>query len=166
MRIAVYHDGKIVVTVPKLSYNNEFEKKYIVNKSKWIDSKLAFYNNLRKDNNLDFKNINFKDYKDKAFSLVETKLKYLQTKYKYRYNSVSIKNQKTIWGSCSRKNKLSFNFKIALLKPKIREYVIVHEFCHLKMKDHSRKFWLLVEKMIPDYKEIKEKMIRYDLGIF
>jgi len=164
MRIAVYHDGKIVATIPQHLHNKEIEK-YIVNKSKWIKSKLNYYNNLRKNENLDF--IKFNDHnKNKALLLVNARLKYFKSKYKCIYNSISIKNQKTIWGSCSRKNNLSFNFKILLLKPKIRDYVIVHEFCHLKIKNHSRKFWILVENILPDYGKIKEKLIKYNLSLF
>lgn len=165
MRIAVYHDGKVTVTVPKNIHRNIEVEKYILNKSKWIDSKLNFYSNLRKKEKI--KSIKFNVHnKNKALGLVKERIKYFQTKFKFDFNQIKIKNQKTIWGSCSRKNNLSFNFKILLLKPKIRDYVIVHELSHCKIKNHSRRFWSQVEIVLPEYKEIKERLNKYSLNLF
>lgn len=163
MRIAVYHDGKIIVTIPDKALKINIEK-YIQSKSKWIESKINFYNRFRnngKMNSLKFNDLN----KNKALFFITKRLNLLKSKYKLNHNLVTIKNQKTIWGSCSRRNNLSFNFKILLLKPNIREYIIAHEFCHLKIKNHSRKFWLLVGKILPNYKLIKEESRRYNLNI-
>jgi len=165
MRIAVYHDGKVTVTIPKNLHKNIEVEKYILNKSKWIDSKLAFYSNLRKKEKI--KPIKFNvNNKKKALGLIKERIKNFQTKCKFDFDQIRIKNQKTIWGSCSRRNNLSFNFKILLLKPKIRDYVIVHELSHCKIKNHSRKFWLQVEKVLPGYKDIKEGLNKYSLSLF
>ncbi len=67
-------------------------------------------------------------------------------------------NQRTKWGSCSKKGNLNFNYKIALMPEKIADYIVVHELCHLKEFNHSRKFWNLVVKIIPDYLEIKKEL--------
>lgn len=73
--------------------------------------------------------------------------------YKYSWNKISIREQKTRWGSCSQKKNLNFNSKIALLPEKLAEYIVVHELCHLGEFNHSKRFWNLVEKILPDYKQ-------------
>ncbi|MCU0660293.1 MAG: M48 family metallopeptidase [Candidatus Pacebacteria bacterium] len=83
--------------------------------------------------------------------------------YKFKFNKVSIKNQKTRWGSCSKRGNLNFNYKIALLPEKLAEYVVVHELCHLGQFNHSQKFWNLVAKTMPDYLDIKEELKRSGL---
>jgi len=78
--------------------------------------------------------------------------------YGFKFNKIAIKNQKTRWGSCSKKGNLNYNYKIVLLPEKSADYIIVHELCHLKEFNHSRKFWNLVERALPDYKERIEKI--------
>ena len=64
-----------------------------------------------------------------------------------------IAGQKTRWGSCSSNKTLSFNWKLMLAPPKVLDYVVVHEICHLREMNHSPRFWALVESLMPDYKQ-------------
>ena len=77
------------------------------------------------------------------------------------FNMVRIKNVKTIWGSCSSKKNLNFNFKLFFLPEALIDYVFVHELAHLKHMNHSKAFWSEVEKQIPDYKQRREELKRY-----
>ena len=77
------------------------------------------------------------------------------------FNRVRIKNVKTIWGSCSSKKNLNFNFKLSFLPEALIDYVFVHELAHLKHMNHSKAFWSEVEKQIPDYKKRREELKRY-----
>lgn len=90
-------------------------------------------------------------YKEQARILVHAKLAYWNTFYHFSYNRISIKNQKSRWGSCSSKGNLNFHYKIVLLPDELVDYLIVHELCHLGQMNHSKHFWDLVAKTIPDY---------------
>jgi predicted metal-dependent hydrolase len=79
----------------------------------------------------------------------------------------SVKVQKRRWGSCSSRNRLNFNLKLAMAPDAEMEYVVVHEICHIFQKDHSAKFWSLVGTIMPDYKvrmkSLKENGWKYEI---
>lgn len=96
-------------------------------------------------------------HKSIALEIARNRLKHFNAFYQFNINKVTIKNQKTRWGSCSKKGNLNFNYKIALLPAHLSDYVIVHELCHLRQLNHSPAFWKLVENTIPNYKKIKRE---------
>lgn len=93
--------------------------------------------------------------KEKARELVKARLEYFNTFYGYKWGKIAIRNQKTRWGSCSKKGNLNFNYKIVLLPPSYSDYIIVHELCHLEEFNHSENFWNLVAKTIPNWRVIR-----------
>ena len=154
MRLAVYCDGNFIVTVPQTFPTNSIDR-YVIAKSQWVISKLDFFEGLNKKQKLTFGNDGYELYKDRALDLVTERLAILNQKhYRFKFNKMTIKNQKTRWGSCSKKRNLNFNYKILFLPPKIRDYIMIHELCHLNEFNHSARFWNLVGKTIPNYKEI------------
>lgn len=96
--------------------------------------------------------------KEKAREIISERLKYFTNLYDFSYGRVSIRNQKTRWGSCSRQGNLNFNYRLVHLRGELRDYVIIHELCHLKEFNHSSKFWGLVAKVIPEYKELRKEL--------
>ena len=76
-----------------------------------------------------------------------------QDHYRYRYGTVRIKSQKTLFGSCSSRKNLNFNWKVIMAPQEVIDYLLTHELCHLKEMNHSKSFWALVERACPDYKK-------------
>ena len=99
----------------------------------------------------------FKENKEKALNLITSRITYFNKIYNYKFKNVRVKKQRTIWGSCSKKGNLSFNYKLIFLPTELLDYVIVHELCHLKEFNHSKKYWDLVEKTIPNYKTLRKQ---------
>lgn len=73
-----------------------------------------------------------------------------------RVNRITIRNQKTRWGSCSSKGNLNFNWRLLMAPIEVLDYVVVHELCHLAYLNHSRQFWQLVGQILPDYENRRE----------
>ena len=71
---------------------------------------------------------------------------------------ISIRNQKWRWGSCSRDGHICLNWRLVLLPERVRDYVLIHELMHLKRMDHSPRFWKLVERACPDYRELRRQL--------
>ncbi|MFC1613269.1 M48 family metallopeptidase [Patescibacteria group bacterium] len=156
MRLAIYCDGSFIVTKPN-SLNENIVEKFIIQKSNWILSKLEYFKQFTITV---FQNDTKKYLKHKAVALdcIEKKIKHFNKTYNFKFNKIIIKNQKTRWGSCSKKGNLNFNYKILFLPKQISDYIIVHELCHLKEFNHSHKFWNLVAKTVPDYSIIQKNL--------
>jgi predicted metal-dependent hydrolase len=68
------------------------------------------------------------------------------------YGRITIRNQRSKWGSCSSKGNLNFNCLLMLCPPEVRDYIVVHELCHRKQMNHSPAFWAEVARVLPEYK--------------
>lgn len=157
MRLAVYCDGSVVVTVPHDLNVNVIER-FIREKTSWLFSKIAYFKQFEGRAIARYSHEDYLKHKEAAYELVVERVNYFNKLYKLKFNCIVIKNQKTRWGSCSKKGNLNFNYKVALLPPKLADYIIVHELCHLKEFNHSKKFWSLVERGMSDYKELKKEL--------
>lgn len=100
-------------------------------------------------------------YKKQAEEYIKNKVKYYEEILGVKSANIRIKNQNTLWGSCSSKRNLNFNLKIIMAPINIIDYVIIHELCHIKHMNHSLEFWKEVEKIIPDYKEKRTFLKNY-----
>lgn len=98
--------------------------------------------------------------KHTAKKYIPERAKRLSERTGFICSKISIRSQKTRWGSCSAKGGLSFNYKMMRYRKEVIDYVIIHELCHLKEMNHSKRFWMLVEKFCPDYKSLKRELRR------
>ncbi|AEH60762.1 protein of unknown function DUF45 [Methanosalsum zhilinae DSM 4017] len=95
-------------------------------------------------------------YRKEAEKTIFERIKYYLKFFDSEPASIKIKYMKSRWGSCSGQNRLSFNMRIIMAKVDVIDYLIVHELCHLKHKNHSRKFWNSVKAILPDYEKRKK----------
>ncbi|MCF0136694.1 MAG: M48 family metallopeptidase [Lachnospiraceae bacterium] len=98
------------------------------------------------------------DMRKRAASDLKPRVAYLAGQMDLSYGQVSIRFQKTRWGSCSSRGNISLNALLVELPEELRDYVIVHELCHLKHMDHSPAFWEEVTYKMPEYKLYKQRL--------
>ncbi len=79
------------------------------------------------------------------------------------FGRITIRNQKTRWGSCSTKGNLNFNYQLYYLPDELLDYVVVHELSHRRHMDHSKEFWTEVEKYCPNYRKLRKNLKQYTL---
>ena len=156
LRIAVYCDGNVLVTKPAF-VSDKVMGDLIDRKSKWIKSKLAFFNSLSSRRRVNAQ-IEYVQLKDEALGFVKKKIEKLNSVYGFSFNKIAIKNQKTRWGSCSKTGNLNFNYRLVYLPERLADYVIVHEICHLKEFNHSKRFWSLVSESQPNYLALRNEL--------
>jgi predicted metal-dependent hydrolase len=92
-------------------------------------------------------------YRMQAAQLIKEKADKLSARFGLAYNKLTIRGQRSRWGSCSHKSNLSFNWKLMMTPEPVVDYVITHELLHLKEMNHTRRFWRLVEEHCPHWRE-------------
>ena len=152
--IEVTRDLRVVVKAPYGVSEKEINR-FIGEKADWIDKSLRKMQERQQE-------------AQKGEELTEQDIRLLVTRAKriippmvdryarmmgVTYGNITIRMQKSRWGSCSGKGNLNFNCLLMRAPDEITEYVVVHELCHRKEMNHSDRFWAEVEKIIPDYKE-------------
>ena len=164
LRLAVYPGGELVVTAPRFLSIRAIEQ-FIIRKSKWVLEKIDKLVSVPKIVKTKNSRLDFIRNKSTALKIARQKMEYFNQFYGLKWKKVMIKNQKTRWGSCSRQGNINFNYKIALLPERAVDYIIVHEMCHLAEMNHSRKFWNLVAKTVPDYREVRRGLRKNNLTL-
>lgn len=164
LRITIHPGGEVIVTVPRLMKTEQVDL-FLQKKRNWIEKKVRLMEKYPKKNNTVLSKKEISILKQKALLFIQERLEYYNTFYNYRWNKISVRSQKTRWGSCSQKGNLNFNYKIALLPEDLANYIIVHELCHLKAFNHSRFFWDLVAKTIPDHRKKRQELRRVGVAL-
>ena len=92
-------------------------------------------------------------YREIAKVLLKERTDYYSKLYNFHPARITIKEQKSVWGSCSSIGNINYNWKIIMSSLAVVDYIVVHELCHLVHHNHSTEYWRLVESILPKYKE-------------
>lgn len=95
-----------------------------------------------------------------------TRLEELATSHGLEYNRVTFRRQTTRWGSCSSENNLSLNLKLMRLPQELRDYILLHELVHTRVKGHGRVFWDELERYLPGAKSVDRRLKAYQYCLF
>lgn len=90
--------------------------------------------------------------REQARAIITARVRHWAAVMDLSYNRIAIKDHRTLWGSCSRKRNLNFNWRLAAAPAEALDYIVIHELCHLREMNHSKKYWAHVAALCPDYK--------------
>lgn len=149
MRITIRRDGSVLVSIPqRVAYKRA--EAFVYEKQEWIRERLVEQANKPDTLLSTSSKEEYEQYKEAARVLVTRRLEEINQHYGFEYGRVSIRNQRTRWGSCSSAGNLNFNYKIVFLTPEQQDYIVAHELCHLEHMNHSHAFWERVQEAIPN----------------
>lgn len=154
--IRVNTDFSITVRAPRFATQTDIER-ILKEKEPWIRKHMEQMKEEKLrcgDMSVEkLTNEEVKQLADEALATIPKLVKYYAGLVGVTYGRITIRNQRTRWGSCSSKGNLNFNCLLMLTPPEVINYVVVHELCHRREMNHSKAFWSEVEKVIPNYKE-------------
>lgn len=157
LRITVTRSGAVRVSAPKRA-SLTLIKNFVQKNSTWVHETLRkqkvrplplLATASRKD---------FLEAKKEAHKQIFNRLITLNLTYGFSWNNITVRMQKSRWGSCTSKKNLNFNYMIVRLPEKLCDYVIVHELCHLQEMNHGPRFWALVARTFPNYRELRKQL--------
>ena len=154
--IEITPEAKVIVRAPKYASVSDINK-VIGEKADWIHKHVKKMEKLKKKREEEPVEVltpqEIKLLTTRAKRIIPQRVRYYAGIMGLKYGRITIRMQKSRWGSCSSKGNLNFNCLLMRTPDEIVDYVVVHELCHLKEMNHSPKFWAEVEKIFPDYKE-------------
>ena len=152
MGLELKADGELLVRVP-YAVTDEQARKFVERHKRWIENKRKKLkdraNEAEKAEKLTF--VQVQELADKALKYIPERVAFYAPKVGVDYGRITIRNQKTRWGSCSSKGNLNFNCLLMLTPPEVIDSVVVHELCHRKEMNHSKRFYDEVYRVYPEY---------------
>ena len=153
--IQVNSDLSVTLRVPRWATQRDIQK-ILKEKETWILKHIEDIRQKKAEFELfapeRLSNDEIHELADKALKYIPERVAYFAKQIGATYGRITIRNQKTRWGSCSSKGNLNFNCLLMLAPSEVIDYVVVHELCHRKEMNHSKAFWSEVEKVLPGYK--------------
>ena len=141
-------------------------REFVESKQTWILKHLAIMQDRQAHDPIPAGVISDKELRhmtEEARIIIPERVKYFAKIIGVTYGQITIKHQKTRWGSCSSSGNLNFNCMLMATSPELIDYVVVHELCHRKQMNHSPLFWKEVEEILPDYRNLRSRLREYRL---
>ena len=160
LRMTIGVTEGLVVTVPRFGGEHMVES-LLRQKAAWI---LKHTRRMKRHEGkivLKHSKEEYERNKHAFLAAITKRVEFFNSLYRHQYTKIAIRNQTSLWGSCTRVGNLQFNYKLNFLPQRTIDYVVVHELCHLKEHNHSHKFWALVGKTIPEHKIIRKSLHGY-----
>lgn len=148
---------KVVRVAIPYGISFEYAEEMVRSKKEWIQKNLIKMAKVEEDHSSEpdlLDELTFPGIKEIIISRVEA----LAEIYGFKYNKVTVRNQKTRWGSCSHKNNISLNVKLLKLPDELFDYVILHELMHTRVKNHKKIFWYELDRIVGDAKKLDSKL--------
>lgn len=158
--IEITKEAEVLVRAPYRVSDTEIQR-FVNAKSEWIEKHIQMQRK-RMETTQNTKQLTYEQIQElaeKALEVIPQRVAYYAKIMGVTYGMITIRNQKTRWGSCSSEGNLNFNCMLMLMPPEIQDYVVVHELCHRKEMNHSPRFWAEVEKILPDY-QVRRKWLK------
>ena len=147
--IRIEDSGEITVRAPLRMPEREI-RQVLESKRSWIEKTLAKISSRPQLPKLTAEEVNA--LADRALKEIPPRVAARAKQMGVTYGRITIRNQKTRWGSCSAGGNLNFNCLLMLTPPEVRDYVVIHELCHRLEMNHSPRFWAEVARVCPEYK--------------
>lgn len=154
--IQIKEDGTIVVRSPYKTTRKQVET-FLQEKESWINKHLEGARK-RQENRPEITEEERQRGIALAKQIIPERVAYYAKIMNVTYGRITIREQKTRWGSCSSSGNLNFNWKLILMSGEVMDYVVVHELAHRKEMNHSEAFWKIVESVLPDYRERRKQL--------
>lgn len=152
--LQVKADGQVIVRAPLKMAEAEVQE-FVIKHEDWIRKQLERIRKQQQEQpaaeRLTMQEIQM--LADQALKVIPERVAYYAPKVGVTYGSITIRNQKSRWGSCSAKGNLNFNCLLMLAPPEVVDSVVVHELCHRKEMNHSSRFYEEVLRVFPDYRK-------------
>lgn len=146
--LRVEHDGRVRVTIPRGGSKREADA-FVQRHTDWVARQRARLTPSA------FGLEERRALRERARSELPVRLYEIAAEQAMAVAGVSIRNQRTRWGSCGRDGTISLNWRLVLMPPAVRDYVLIHELMHLRRLDHSPAFWKLVAAACPGHREAR-----------
>ena len=154
LQVEIRPDGEVLVRAPRHLSDNEI-RRFVETKAGWIEEHTAKVK-ARARKAADLERLSMDDIRrlaDEAATDIPERVRRFAPVVGVQYGRITIRNQKSKWGSCSSRGNLNFNCLLMHAPPSVRDYVVVHELCHLVELNHSKRFWALVSGVLPEYRK-------------
>ena len=159
LAVQIRADGTVIARAP-LRMSKDRILCFLSEKASWIrmqQGKMQEREKIRQQARIHLDVAQEKELRERAKSVLAQRTAYYarQVGVTYGRRRITVRDQKTRWGSCSQTGNLNFNFRLILAPPEVLDYVVVHELCHRRQMNHSAQFWQEVAQVLPDYRKRK-----------